>query len=299
MSATAAQGTARLGALDWAIAGALAALASFIWLRDPSWLGRGVPAEAGAPTLADSIPLFAALPLFWLLGRPWRLQPPSHGGSNGALAGAATCLALGVPTGLTLLLALGWTLLLWWWLAPRLGDDQRVRVRRLLILPLMAFPWVTLDGQGIGNVFRLTGAATTAWFYDGLGYPVSREGTSVFIGDQQISVEAACAGLNTLQSLLVMGTLAAGITLGRHRRFWLSLPLLVIAAWVGNTARIIGIAAIALGFGAEAARGWAHDWGGWAVLMATFLGTAVIFEAMSPRRPSSPPPAATPPAGAG
>ncbi|MBA3845855.1 MAG: exosortase/archaeosortase family protein, partial [Planctomycetes bacterium] len=292
----------KLGASDWAVVVALAGLALFIWLRDPSWLGLGVPVEAGAPTLADSIPLFAALPLFWLLGRPWRLQPPARPGSTGALTGAVASLALGIPTGLTLLLALGWTLLLWWWLSPRLSDsaadDQRVRVRRLLILPLMAFPWVTLDGQGIGNFFRLTGAATTAWVYDGLGYPVTREGTSVFIADQEISVEAACAGLNTLQSLLVMGTLAAGITLGRHRRFWLSLPLLVLAAWVGNTARIIGISAIALGFGAEAARGWAHDWGGWAVLMATFLATAVIFELMSPRRATVAPPPATPPAGA-
>lgn len=290
----------KLGVGDVAALAALAGLALFIWLRDVSWLGVGVPVTPGAPTLADSIPLFAALPLFWLLGRPWRLQPPARPGSSGALAGAAACLALGIPTGLTLLLAMGWTFLLWWWLAPRLGDDQVVRVRRLLILPLMAFPWVTLDGQGIGNFFRLSGAMTTAWFYELLGHPVTREGTSVFIDRQEISVEAACAGLNTLQSLLVMGTLAAALTLGRHRRFWLCLPLLVLAAWVGNTGRIIGISAIALGFGPDAAKGWAHDWGGWAVLMATFLACVAVFEMMRPRRPAAlpPTPPTPPPAGA-
>jgi exosortase len=256
---------------------ALAALAPYIWLRDRTWLADP----------EDVLPLVAALPLFWLLGRPWRLAPSDGSSSNAALVGAAAALALGSPTGLTLPLAAGWTLLLWWWLAPRLPVGERPRIRRLLVLPLMAFPWVTLDGQPVGFAFRLSGAITTGAFYDLLGYPVTRDGTALVIGGQGINVEAACAGLNTLQSLLVMGTLAAAVTLGRHRRYWLCLPLLVAAAWIGNTARIIAISGIALAWGPEAASGRAHGWSGWIVLMLTFFGTVLVFEALRPRKPAA------------
>jgi exosortase/archaeosortase family protein len=260
-------------AIDFSFIFVLIALAIFIWVRDLTWMS--------APD--DTLPILVAIPLFFWLGMPWtfRDEPPSI--SLYKIALAVFLLLAGIILNLTILLALGWTLLLWTWLSSRTLPSQHKSIFRLLILPLMAFPWITLDAQTIGWWFRLSGAWVTARFFSFLHYSVYEEGTNLLINGLPISVEAACAGLNTLQSMLIAGTAVAFIMLGKTKFYWLNIMLLIGMAWLANTIRIIFLVIIALVYGPEIAMGSFHMWGGWFILCVMFGLCWFIFRLQEPK----------------
>lgn len=245
---------------DWLWLVALAAFAALIWGRDRSWVGN-------AP---EVLPILGALPVFLWLGAPWRFTVAPFAINMTTLAVAVILFVLGTVCNLTLLLALGWALAVWSWLQLRLEPGDRQRVFRLLALLVMAFPWVTLDAGQVGWWFRLSAAWVTEQFYTLLGLVVTRDGTFLKVQGLPVSVEAACSGLKALQAMLIAGTMLAYIQLGRNRLYWWSLPLLILLAWVANTARVLMLTAAALTFGTEFAEGWFHAWGGWFVLMVMF-----------------------------
>jgi len=245
---------------DWLWLAALTAFAALIWGRDRSWVGNA----------SEVLPILGALPVFVWLGAPWRFTASPFALHLPTLAAAVGLFVLGTLFNLTLLLALGWALAVWSWLQLRVEPADRQRVFRLLALLVMAFPWVTLDAGEVGWWFRLSAAWVTEQFYTLLGLVVTREGTFLKVQGLPVSVEAACSGLKALQAMLIAGTMLAYIQLGRNRRYWWSLPLLILLAWVANTARVLMLTAAALTFGTEFAEGWFHAWGGWFVLMVMF-----------------------------
>lgn len=245
---------------DWLWAAGLAALAVFIWLRDRSWIAS--PPEV--------LPILAALPLFAWLAAPWRWQAAPAPLNPGLFLPAAILFAAGVAANLTFLLALAWTSALWAGLRRRLPPADHGRVRRLLALPVMAFPWVTLDAAALGWWFRLSGAWAAEQLFAGIGFQVAREGTQLCVQGLTVTVDASCSGLQTLQAMLIAGTAAAHLLLGRTRSYWWSLPCLLGMAWLANTLRVAVLSATALSFGPEFAAGWFHDWGGWLVLVLMF-----------------------------
>ncbi len=252
----------------------LGLLAVFIWFRDTSWMS----------TSDDTLPILIALPVFFWLGMPWKLKegesPPLPTGPTVA----TVCLFLfGILIESTLLMAIGWTLMLWTWLKLRTPTETHSSLKKLLVLPIMSFPWITLDLQQVGWWFRLSGAWITAQLFTILGYEVTYEGTTLAIDQLPISVEAACAGLNTLQSMLIAGSVVAFILLGSTNRYWINLPILFVMAWFANTLRIILISAVALGFGREFAMGAFHTWGGWFILVIMFGLCWLIFQAQEPK----------------
>ena len=245
---------------DWLWLAALTAFAALIWGRDRSWVGNA----------SEVLPILGALPVFVWLGAPWRFTASPFALHLPTLAAAVGLFVLGTLFNLTLLLALGWALAVWSWLQLRVEPADRQRVFRLLALLVMAFPWVTLDAGEVGWWFRLSAAWVTEQFYTLLGLVVSREGTFLKVQGLPVSVEAACSGLKALQAMLIAGTMLAYIQLGRNRLYWWSLPLLILLAWVANTARVLMLTAAALTFGTDFAEGWFHAWGGWFVLMVMF-----------------------------
>lgn len=248
----------------------LGALALVIWLRDRSWL----------QSAEDALPLLLALPLAAWLGRPWNWRPSAPGFLHRpALVLAASAWLLGSALNLVLLLALGWTAALWAWMRPHLELPDRSRAFRLLVLAVMAFPWISLDAQSVGWWFRLSGAWSAEMVFRGLGFSVSREGTSLLVQGLPMSVEAACSGLNVLQSLLVAGTGLAYLNFARSPLYGWNLLALLPAAWLANTLRILVITAAALTWGPDFAMGLFHSWGGLVVLAGMFLVCGAIFEA--------------------
>jgi exosortase len=264
---------------DFAVIAGLAVLAAFVWVRDRAWLTA--PAEA--------LPVLAALPLFVWLGAPWRRRAGFRGGTSWPLPpllAAGVGFAAGIATNLTVLLALGWTALLWAWLSQRVVPEALPAVRRLLVLPVLAFPWIILDCQAVGWWFRLSGAWVTGKAFGLLQFDVVQDGTNLQVQGLPISVEAACSGLNTLQAMLIAGSVLAFIVLGRQPHYWWNLPLLVLVAWGANTLRILTLCAAGLTFSPKFAQGFFHTWGGWLVLMLMFLLCWPLFAAQ--RRAPSP-----------
>lgn len=235
-------------------------LAAFIWLRDMSWMTSS----------DDTLPILVALPLFVWLGEPWEFKSTFQPLSTYKIALSVILFLIGIGINSTLILTIGWTLLLWTWLVARTDPLKLPALRKLLILPMMAFPWVSLDADRIGWWFRLSGAWAAAKFFAFVGTNVTQEGTLLVINGLPISVEVACAGLNTLQSMLISGSVVAFLILGETNRYWWNLPLLVGISWLANTARIIMISAAAVLISPKFALGSFHQVGGWAVLIFMF-----------------------------
>lgn len=259
---------------DYGILTALGLLALFIWLRDVSWMSSA----------EDTLPILVAIPVFWWLGRPWHIveEKPLELPTKPLILCVALFLS-GIAGESTLALALGWTVLLWTWLRQRIIPQDHASVKKLLVLPLLSFPWITLDMQQLGWYFRLSGAWITAKLFAVLGFDVKYEGTTLLIEQLPISVEAACAGLNTLQSMLIAGSVVAYIILGDTNRYWPNLVFLILMAWIANTSRIVVISAVALAYGREFALGAFHTWGGWFILVMMFVISWLVFEAQAPK----------------
>jgi len=262
---------------DAPIIGCLIMLAVFIWLRDTTWISSS----------DDTLPILVAIPLFIWIGSPWHFKDNPETPSLGWIALTAFLFLVGIAINSTLLLTLSWCALLWAWLSKKVTNESLPTLKKLMILPLMAFPWISLDADRIGWWFRLSGAWTTAQFFSLLGLDVKQEGTLLNVNGLPISVEVACAGLNTLQSMLIAGSVVAFLILGDTKRYWVNLPLLVVMAWVANTLRIILISAAALLITPAFSKGNFHVFGGWVVIMLMFCLCWFIFSLQEPKEPQN------------
>lgn len=245
----------------------LLALDVWIWVRDLSWTDQA----------SDALPILVALPLFVFLVMPWRWKiEPFHLDTRWFALGIFLSLP-GWAFGLTTLLVSGWGALAWSWLSVRLDENTLHAAKRLAPLCLLAAPWIALDGAAIGWGFRLSGAIVTEWVYSLIGFTVERQGTMLSIQGAPISVEAACAGMNTLQAMLIAGVALAYIVLGKSHLYWRNVILLPIFAWAANTIRILLLSGLALSFSPEFVMGTVHDFSGWLVIVIMFLICQWIF----------------------
>jgi exosortase len=257
---------------------------AFIWGRDLSWISAA----------EDVIPILAALPVFVWLAWPWNFRRETEHLRQVKLASSGLLAILGILFNLTILLALSWVALLWAWLESRLCQREMDRIKPLLVLPLLAFPWLTLDFQAIGWWFRLSAATATHGFFASLGYNSLREGTNLYLQGHPISVEAACSGLHTLQSMLIAGAVIDFILLGPTKKFWWNLAVLIPLAWLANTARIVVLCLATIWYGPHFSMGAFHDWGGLAVLFIMFAFSALLFSLQKERGSRKPPPTPLP-----
>ena len=257
---------------DYGWLAGLLALAVLIWLRDRSWLS--------APE--ETVPLFAALPLFFLLGggRAILVRTATVPVPTGPMLTGAVLLVAGLALNITILLALAWTVFFRTWLVSRTAPEKLVPLRRLLVLALLAFPWLSEDLPQLGWWFRLSAAWTAGHLFQLAGFGVTREGTDLVVQGLPVSVTAACAGLKALQAMLVAGTVLAFAQLGDRRGYWVAVLSLPVVAWSANTLRVIVLSTVALTYGTPAAQGWFHEWGGLFALVAMFALCWGIFAAV-------------------
>jgi exosortase len=260
---------------DYVYIVSLVLTAIFIWLRDTTWM----------TTSDDTLPILVALPLFFWIGSPWELKKEQPTYSPSLIAISVVLLLAGVAFNFTLFMAIGWTVLLWSWISARMDLEKKPIIKRLLVLPILAFPWISLDFDRLGWWFRLSGAWLTAKLFAMMGYDVVQEGTNLLIDKLPISVEAACAGLNTLQSMLIAGILVDYVTISSALLYWINLPLLVLMAWLTNTLRILIICIAAIAISPEFAMGPFHKLGGWLVIMFMFALCLLIFNLEESKAP--------------
>jgi exosortase B len=106
----------------------------------------------------------------------------------------------------------------------------------------------------------------------GAGYPVSRSGVILQVGQYQLLVADACAGLQTLFTLEAMGLLY--LNLVRHgslaRNVALAL-LIVPISFSANVLRVIALSLITYHFGDAAGQGFLHGFAGMVLFLAALL----------------------------
>jgi exosortase/archaeosortase family protein len=216
---------------------------------------------AGTTTVAALEQVGAAVAAGLCLMRWWRRPPGAQG-----IADAAALMLAAVG------LALGWA----WpaaaafaWVLGR-GETAGLPRWRIAAMAAMSVPWLASDATALGWGFRWTGAWAAGGIFDLSGLAVTRAGTALQIEDQPIAVDAACAGLDTLQATLVAGLWLADSLRTARGWLWAVAPLPLLA-WLANTARIVLLGAVAVTAGHEAAKGWFHAWGGLAVVVMVFI----------------------------
>lgn len=104
-----------------------------------------------------------------------------------------------------------------------------------------------------------------------LGYPVARSGVVLLVGQYQLLVADACAGLNSLFTLEALGLLYMNVT--RHEsavRNMILAALIVPISMMSNIIRVIILALVTYYFGDAAGQGFVHSFSGM-VLFVTAL----------------------------
>jgi exosortase B len=105
-----------------------------------------------------------------------------------------------------------------------------------------------------------------------LDYPVGRSGVIITIGQYQLLVAEACAGLQTLFTVEAMGLLY--VNLMAYRSAWRSALMSVFAvpaAFAANVARVAILVLVTYHFGDAAGQGFMHGFAGIVLFVVTLL----------------------------
>ena len=181
------------------------------------------------PSAGDVVPILVGLPLFVWMGGPWQWRQQAGQVSRVALVLAALGWVVGSATGFSFGLALSFAALCWAWVGMMVEPGPGIRFRSLTLV-VLSFPWVLQDLERVGWYFRLSGAAVSEAVFRVLGMSVSRSGVDLVVENLSMSVEAQCAGLNSLQAMLLAGVFLACRFFPEHRIFWWMLPACAAAA---------------------------------------------------------------------
>ena len=108
------------------------------------------------------------------------------------------------------------------------------------------------------------------------GYPIASSGVTIQIGQYQVLIAAACAGLN---SIITLSALCLFYVYLRHRSNPIAFVVIAFAtvpvAVVSNFVRVMALVLITYHFGDAAAQGFVHDFAGllmFAVALLTIFG---------------------------
>ena len=105
-----------------------------------------------------------------------------------------------------------------------------------------------------------------------LGYPISRTGVILQIGQYKLLVADACAGLHTLFTLEALGLLYLHIV--RHESVFRNITLatfIVPISFTANTIRVITLTLITYYYGDEAGQGFLHGFAGMVLFVTALL----------------------------
>ena len=105
-----------------------------------------------------------------------------------------------------------------------------------------------------------------------VGYPISRTGVIISIGQYQLQVADACSGLHSMFSLSALGTLFMYI-MARKSRLHNAIMLAAILpiAFIANIIRVIVLVLVTYHFGDEAGQGFLHGAAGMVLMIAALL----------------------------
>ncbi len=136
----------------------------------------------------------------------------------------------------------------------------------MIPLPGWVLDYITLPLKQLVSEVVTT---TLQW----LGYPVARVGVTIYIAQYQLLVEDACAGLNSLVSLISIGLFYVYILHNSSAKYSILLLMLVIPiAILANVVRVTALVLLTYYFGDAVAQGFLHNFAG----MVTFTSALLL-----------------------
>jgi exosortase len=114
-----------------------------------------------------------------------------------------------------------------------------------------------------------------------VGYPIANTGVILTVGQYQLMVADACSGLNSMFSLLALGTLFMYVMRRKsvlHNAIMLASILPI--AFVANIVRVILLVLLTYHFGDEAGQGFLHGAAGIALMLVS-LAIFLVLDALT------------------
>ena len=105
-----------------------------------------------------------------------------------------------------------------------------------------------------------------------VGYPISRTGVILQIGQYQLLVADACAGLHTLFTLEALGLLYLNIV--RHNSLFRNVALAILIvpiSFISNVIRVMVLTLITYHLGDAAGQGFLHGFAGMVLFVSALL----------------------------
>ena len=251
-------------------------LAGFAVLYGPSYLDL---ARRVWPTDEQGHgPMILALGLWLIYAKRHAIAAlpvqPDKALGTGLLIIGVLMYALGRTQGMLVLEVLSQHLVLIGLLLMFLGR----RALRLVWFPLFFLLFVVpLPGSLVASVtapLKAAVSAAAATLLHGLGYPVARAGVMLSVGQYQLLVADACAGLNSLFTLEALGLLYMNLMHYTSVARNLTLALLIIPiSFLANVTRVMMLVLVTYHFGDAAGQGFIHEFAG---LVLFLVGLALI-----------------------
>lgn len=224
----------------------------------------------------------------------------------------------GRPSSLGPVFWLAWVLCLWAYVLGRSQEFIRVELLSLWLSALLVM-WAARGWQGLRRTwfawlfclfamplpFSLVLALTAPLkeavsmvatsVLSGVGYPVGRSGVVITVGQYQLLVAEACAGLHSMFILEAMGLLYSH--LAQHTSWWRNGLLAVLAvpvSFLANVVRVMILVVVTYHFGDAAGQGFVHNFAGlvlFAVALVLMAGADALLGLIWPDRRGAEPPA--------
>lgn len=141
------------------------------------------------------------------------------------------------------------------------------------ILFMIPLPGIVVSAITLPMKIAVSNVADNILYF--FGYPIARNGVTLQIGQYQLLVADACAGLHTLISLEALGLLYLNIV--RHNSLYrnMALALLIVPiSFTANVIRVIALTLITYYFGDEVGQGFVH---GFAGMLLFLIALTLIF----------------------
>lgn len=153
------------------------------------------------------------------------------------------------------------------------------------ILFMIPLPGVLISAVTMPMKMAVSFVAEHILFW--VGYPIARSGVILQIGQYQLLVADACAGMHTLISLEALGLLY--LNLVKHDSLFRNITLAILIIPISFTANVIRVMVLTLVtyyFGDAAGQGFVHGFAGmvlFVVALALIMGVDSILQYMSKR----------------
>ena len=124
----------------------------------------------------------------------------------------------------------------------------------------------------VSSIMKLAVSIVTVDLLGWAGLPVARSGVIISLGQYQLLVADACAGMRTLFMLEALGILYLNLVHHQSMLRNIALPILIIPiSFTANVIRVIVLALITYYWGSAAGQGFLHGFAGMVLFIAGLL----------------------------